>query len=339
MKFLTREAPFWHGADSVSRLMMRVNLALIPVVVTSTMFFGYGVLINLLFAGMLCMLLEALLLILRKRPVRPFLLDGSAVITAALIVLAMPPTVPWWVTATACLFAIVFAKHLYGGLGYNVFNPAMVGYVVALIAFPQHLALWPTPANGHDLPTALQAFLVGAIASSPDIDAVTSATPLDTIKIQLNQMRMLSEIIVAPVFGKLAGRGWEWINLITLAAGCWLLYKKVISWHIPLAFLGTLGGLYLLFFFSDAAIYVSPVVGLLSGGTMLGAFFVATDPVSAASSKRGKLIYGAGIGILSFIIRQWGAYPDGIAFAVLIMNMAVPLIDRYTLPRVYGRPA
>jgi electron transport complex protein RnfD len=281
-------------------------------------------------------MLESIMLKFRARPVGRFLLDGSALVTAALIALALPTLTPWWVTATACLFAIVFAKHLYGGLGYNVFNPAMVGYVVALISFPQHLASWPAPDMAPDWATSIQFFMWGQVpAEMPD--AWSGATPLDTIKIQLGQMLTMREILATPGFGWLAGRGWEWINLAALAGGIWLLTSHVIRWHIPVAMLGTMGLLYLAFYLMDASTHPSPLLGLLSGGTMLGAFFVATDPVTAATSDRGRLIYGAGIGALSFVIREYGAFPDGIAFAVLLMNMAAPLIDRYTLARVYGR--
>jgi electron transport complex protein RnfD len=277
-----------------------------------------------------------MLLRLRARPLAPFLLDGSAVVTGALIAMALPPLTPWWITATACLFAIVFAKHLYGGLGYNLFNPAMAGYVTVLISFPQYLATWPLLDNGLSLTDTGSFFLSGKLPGTVSLDAISGATPLDSIRIQLGQMRTMTEITAAPAFGWLAGRGWEWINLAALAGGVWLLKTTTIRWHIPVAMLIALGGLQLLAFALDPATHASPSIALLSGGTMLGAFFIATDPVTAATSNLGRLIYGAGIGALTFTLRQWGAYPDGIAFAVLLMNMTAPLIDRYTLPRVYG---
>jgi electron transport complex protein RnfD len=149
-------------------------------------------------------------------------------------------------------------------------------------------------------------------------------------------MLTMKEILAQESFGWIGGRGWEWINLAALAGGLWMLSQRVIRWHIPAGMLGMLILLYGCFFTFGAQTHPSPLIGLFSGGTMLAAFFVATDPVSAAASDRGRLIYGAGIGLLCFAVREWGAYPDGIAFAVLLMNMAAPLIDRYTLPRVYG---
>ncbi len=336
MKFSMQRAPHWRMSTGVPLLMLRVLLALLPMLLVSTWFFGPGILLNLAFACIVCSLLEALMLRLRARPLAPFLLDGSAIVTAALIALALPPLTPWWVTATACLFAIVFAKHLYGGLGYNLFNPAMAGYVVVLIAFPQHIASWPLFDNGLSLVEVGGFFLSGQLPGTATLDGISGATPLDSIRIQLGQMRTMTEITATPAFGWLAGRGWEWINLAALAGGLWLLQTKTIRWHIPVAMLTALGGLQLLFFGLDPATHASPTLALLSGGTMLGAFFIATDPVTAATSNLGRLIYGAGIGVLTFAVRQWGAYPDGIAFAVLLMNMATPLIDRYTLPRVYG---
>jgi electron transport complex protein RnfD len=336
MKFEMQKPPHLLADTSVGDLMRRVLLALVPMLLVGTWFLGPGLLLNLVFACALCCLLEALMLRLRTRPVAPFLLDGSAVVTAALIALALPPLTPWWVTATACLFAIVFAKHLYGGLGYNLFNPAMAGYVAVLISFPQHVATWPLFDNSLSLTDTASFLFSGTLPGSATLDGISGATPLDSIRIQLGQMRTMAEIMAAPPFGELAGRGWQWINLAALAGGLWLLKTKTIRWQIPVAMLTALGGLQLIFFAFDPSTYASPTIALLSGGTMLGAFFIATDPVSGATSNSGRLIYGAGIGALTFTIRQWGGYPDGIAFAVLLMNMTAPLIDRYTLPRVYG---
>lgn len=333
MKFLTRTAPYWHGAEGVTRLMLCVLAALLPVLIISTWLLGTGILVNVLWAMLCCVALEALMLALRQRPVKLHISDGSALVTGILIALALPPLVPWWVTATACLFAIVFAKHLYGGIGYNVFNPAMVGYAVVLVSFPQYLSYWPAPEFSAGSEQLLAVFLHGDRSAVMAVDALSSATPLDSIRVQLSEMKTMNEILATPGLGT---RTWLWINLSALAGGLWLMYMRVIRWHIPAAMLGSMALLYLLFFALDPAIHPSPTVGLLSGGTMLAAFFIATDPVSAPASNLGRLIYAAGIGCICFMMRQWGAYPDGIAFAVLLMNMAAPLIDRYALPRVYG---
>ena len=339
MKFQAEAGPHWHSGTTVVTMMRKVIAALVPILVISVWLFGPSVLINVSSAICLCLALEWVSLKLRGRPIGMYIRDGSAVVTAILLALALPPMAPWWVIATASLFAIVIAKHLYGGLGYNVFNPAMVGYVVVLIAFPQHLASWPTidgTASWPPLPVAFDSFLFGNLASLQTADAYTSATPLDTVKIQLNQMRTMQEIFQLPGFGSVAGTGWIWLNLAALAGGLWLIQQRVIRWHIPVAMLSAIVIVALGFYALDTATHPSPLFELLSGGTMLGAFFVATDPVSAAASDRGKLIYGAGIGVLCILLRRWGSNPDGIAFAVLLMNMAVPLLDRLTLPRVYG---
>ena len=335
MKLLRLLPPHWHGADRVTVIMLQVLAALLPMIAVYTWVLGPGVVLNVIFAVLGCIMLEAMALKLRGRPLTGFLSDGSATVTGVLLALALPPIVPWWVTLSACLFAIVFAKHLYGGIGYNVFNPAMAGYAVILIAFPQHLATWPAPGAPPDLASAWTAF-TGGTPGSVGPDMVSGATPLDGIKYQLGQMRTMREIMNDPDSAWLASRGWVWINLAALVGGLWLLRRGVIRWQIPAAMLGSMGVLYTLAYLADSATHIPPLLGLFSGGAMLGAFFIATDPVSAATTPRGRLIYAAGIGAIAFSIRQWGAYPDGIAFAVLLMNMAVPLIDRYTLPRAYG---
>ena len=310
-------APHWLGNNSVPLMMRRVLLALLPMYATMLWYFGWGVLANVVLLVIFCVAAEVAAVRLRDRPVLPAVQDCSAVVAALLIAPCLPPGAPVHVLFTAALFAIVFAKHLYGGLGQNVFNPAMVGYVVVFVAFPQAVAEWPLlPADG--------------------TDAVSGATPLDSVKMQLGQMRTMTEIRAGSEFGWLAGHGWEWINIGALAGGLWLVRKNVISWHAPGAMLLTLGLLYFGFYAMAPATQPSPLIGLLSGGTMLAAFFIVTDPVSGAASPAGRIVFGAGAGLLTFAMRNWGAFPDGVAFAVLAMNMAAPLIDRYTLPRIYG---
>jgi len=328
-------APFWRKPDGVQRMMLLVLLALLPVITATGWALGSGVLLNIVVASAACLLLEWLALVIRGKPAGIFLTDGSALLTAILLALALPPLIPWWVIVTGCLFAIVFAKHLYGGVGYNIFNPAMVGYVVVFISFPLHVAMWPTPGETASLADAAHYLMFGELPAGATIDALSSATPLDLVKTQLKQMYTIPEIMDAHALGGQRS-GWFWINLAALAGGLALLRMKVIRWHIPAATLGTLAALHTVFFLADAETHIPPLLALFSGGTMLAAFFIATDPVSAPSSDRGKLYYGAGIGLLCFALRQWGAHPDGIAFAVLFMNMATPLIDRYTVPRVYG---
>lgn len=333
MLFRQTSSPHITADNNVSRIMLHVILALVPGIIASLVIFGWGILINLLTASTTALACEALILAIRRRPVTLFLRDNSALVTAMLLALALPPLAPWWLTVVSTAFAIVIAKQLYGGIGYNPFNPAMIGYVVALISFPAQMTRWPAPFSKSQpgLVESLQIHFSGA-----PLDAITAATPLDTIKTQLGQNFTLSEITQGNAFGMFAGLGWEWIGLAFLLGGCWLLFMKVIQWQIPAAMLGALSLLAMLFHGLDPDTYSPPLLHLFSGGAMLGAFFIATDPVTAAASNRGRLIYGAGIGILTYVIRTWGGYPDGIAFAVLLMNMAVPTIDYYTRPKAFG---
>lgn len=331
-------SPFLSGTNRVTLQMLQVLVALIPAVIAIVYFFGPSVLVTMTLAIVVALLAEALMLLMRNRPLKPFLTDGSAIVTAVLLAIALPPLAPWWLTTTGILFAIIFAKHLYGGLGYNPFNPAMVAYVLLLISFPLEMTTWLPVASisEHplDISTAFQFIFNGQLTSS--IDAVSGATPLDTMKTQIGLAQIPSQIMQQPLFGSFGGKGWEWINVWLAIGGLVLIYRRVISWHIPVAMLLGLSTISLLTWLIAPELTGSPLFHLLSGGTMLGAFFIATDPVSASTTVKGKIIFGAGVGLLTYIIRVWGGYPDGIAFAVLIMNMLVPLIDYYTQPRVYG---
>ena len=256
--------------------------------------------------------------------------------------LALPPLAPWWLPVLGSLFAIVIAKQLYGGLGYNPFNPAMVGFVVLLISFPREMSQWNAPTGlaqeGHlSLGQALAWSLYGVLPQGIDFDALTQATPLDHVKTALGQGRTLTEIRGEEWSGAFAGHGWEWVNLSFLLGGLYLLLRRIIAWQIPVGLLGALFVIALLFHAGDTDTAPAPLFHLFSGATMLGAFFIATDPVSASTTPRGRLLFGAGVGVIVYVIRSWGGYPDGIAFAVLLMNMAAPTIDYYTKPRVFGQ--
>lgn len=245
------------------------------------------------------------------------------------------------------LFAIVIAKQLYGGLGQNPFNPAMVGYVVLLISFPVQMTSWlpPLPLQGTSVGfyDSLLTIFTGYTHSGANIhqlqvgyDGISQATPLDTFKTSLRS-QPADQILQQPIFGGvLAGLGWQWVNLGFLVGGLLLLWRKAIHWHIPVSFLLALGGCAAVSWMIAPQSFASPMLHLFSGATMLGAFFIATDPVSASTTPRGRLIFGALIGILVWLIRVYGGYPDGVAFAVLLANITVPLIDHYTQPRVYG---
>ncbi len=347
-------SPHIHAPVSVTKVMLQVLLAMVPGLAAYIWFFGWGIVINILIASTVALGCEAAMLALRGRPLMPFLSDGSALVTAVLLAFAIPPLAPWWVTGIGSAFAIVVAKHLYGGLGYNPFNPAMVGYVVLLISFPREMTSWipPLDFSAYQLSfteTARYLFS-GHLPNGVTIDALTEATPLDTLKTNLGLGNTVPEIraqlgldeetsrllSVIPIFGILGGKGWEWIGGGFLLGGLWLIHRRIIGWHIPLGMLGALAIMALLFYGIEPDRYASPLFHLFSGATMLGAFFIATDPVTAATSPPGRLVYGAGIGILVYIIRTWGGYPDSVAFSVLLMNMVVPLIDLRFKPRVFG---
>lgn len=318
--------------------MRQVAYALIPGIACAFWLFGWGVLINLFLTTLTAVISELLILRMRGRPGLPAISDGSALITALLLGLALPALAPWWIAVIGTAFAIIVAKQLYGGLGFNPFNPAMVGYVVLIISFPKEMTIWAIPSmlteTTISLGQALNIMFLDQIPAA--IDSISMATPLDTIKTQLGLSHTISEIKTDPRFSDYGGTGWELLNFFFLLGGIWLLKRRVISWEIPVSMLFALFFMALIFFAVDQDGYVSPVFHLMSGGTMLGAFFIATDPVTASTTRNGRLIYGAGIGVIIYIIRTWGGYPDGVAFAVLLMNMAVPSIDHYTQPRVFG---
>ena len=323
-------SPHATGSNRTQRVMLLVLAATLPGVIVLTWLYGAGTLINLCWASAVALGCEALMLKVRQRPVQFFLRDGSALVTAVLLALALPPYSPWWLTLIATGSAIVFGKQLYGGLGQNPFNPAMIGYVVALVSFPVEMTSWPVP-HAVGLGAGLQHIL--GIAALPD--GWSQATALDVMK--LNKSLTLDELWANPAFGHFGGIGSEVVNLAFLAGGLFLLHKRLFSWHAPVGMLAALAVMSLVFWNgSGSDSNGSPLFHLLSGATMLGAFFIVTDPVSSATSNLGRLIFGAGVGILIYVIRAWGGYPDGVAFAVLLMNLAAPTIDYYTRPRTYG---
>ncbi|MCQ4295874.1 RnfABCDGE type electron transport complex subunit D [Pseudomonas stutzeri] len=323
-------SPHAKGPSRTQRVMLLVLAATLPGVVVLTWLYGAGTLINLAWACAAALGFEAAILKLRQRPVGFFLRDGSVLVTAVLLALALPPYSPWWLTLIATGCAVVFGKQLYGGLGQNPFNPAMIGYVVVLISFPVEMTTWPVP-HSVGLSAGLQHIL--GIASLPD--GWTQATALDALKV--NNSLTIDELWSNPAFGHFGGIGSEVVNLAFLAGGLFLLHKRLFSWHAPVGMLGALLLMSLVFWNgSGSDSNGSPLFHLLSGATMLGAFFIVTDPVSSATSPRGRLIFGAGVGILVYVIRAWGGYPDGVAFGVLLMNLAAPTIDYYTRPRTYG---
>ncbi len=338
--FQTSNAPHMPQQISVAKVMLQVLLALVPGILAYTWYFGPGILVQILLATVFALLIEALFLRMRGRPLKPFIDDYSAVVTAVLFALCVPPLAPWWISLVGMLFAIGFAKHLYGGLGQNVFNPAMVGYVVVLISFPQAMTAWLPPVtlaeHSIGILDSLQVIFTGQVPIAGSWDAITQATPLDTLKTGIDSGRMISEIRQSPLFGDFGGLGWEWIANWFALGGIFLLYKRVISWQVPAAIIGSVILLSLPLWLADPDSSPFPLQHVFSGALVLAAFFIATDPVSGCVSPRGRLVFGAGVAVITLVIRRWGGYPDGVAFAVLLMNMAAPLIDRYTRPRIYG---
>lgn len=341
-------SPFIHNSQNVRYIMLYVMLACVPGVVTQVGFFGYGTIIQATLAIIIALLSEAAVLNLRKLPVRRRLADSSAMLTALLLGISLPPLAPWWIIVIGTFFAIVIAKQLYGGLGQNPFNPAMVGYAVLLVSFPVQMTNWLSPQKLGDMllsfkDTWLIIFTRHSVKVS-DIhaiqiayDGISQATPLDAFKTNLRSGYSMEQVLQQPLFsGILAGIGWQWINLGFLIGGLFLLIRKLIPWQIPVSMLTALALCSGIAWRCNVAHQASPLIHLFSGASMLGAFFIATDPVSASTTPIGRLIYGALIGVLIWLIRVYGGYPDGVAFAVLLANIVVPLIDHYTQPRVYG---
>ncbi|MCW8194342.1 electron transport complex subunit RsxD [Proteobacteria bacterium 005FR1] len=333
-------SPHAHSKNSTANVMQLVLLATLPGLIALTHFFGPGTLYNIVLASITAVACEAAILKLRNRPVAFYLRDYSALVTAVLLGLALPPYCPWWVVVVGTSTAIIIAKHLYGGLGYNPFNPAMVGYVVLLISFPVEMTQWAAPRaileEGQSLMGPVSA--LARIWLETPVDAYSGATPLDLFKhLDGQTVRQVYDGEALFREGRWAGAGWEWVNLGFLTGGLFLLYRKVFTWHTPVSMLVALGVMAAPFYDGgSSASGGSPLFHWLSGGTMLGAFFIATDPVTSATSRRGKLIFGATIGVTIYVIRNWGNYPDAVAFAVLLMNFAAPFIDYYTVPRSYG---
>ena len=318
--------------------MFEVSLALIPGIVALTYTFGAGVLQQSLIAVLSALTAEIIALKLRQRSIRATIGDGSALLTGLLLGISIPPHLPLELTIFGTFFALWFGKHLYGGLGFNPFNPAMLGYAVLLIAFPKSMSQWPPPLSTHGW-TQIWGLIQNASLTHPGlIDAVTQATPLDSLH-QLKLGMSSPEKIVGTSLFEDAGRvHWALINLGFLMGGLWLLGRRLIPLAIPAGFLGALLGLTLISVLLDPLQQPTPLYTLLSGGTMLGAFFIATDPVSGSTTPKGRWLFALGTGTLVFAIREVGGYPDGIAFAILLMNLAAPTLDAYTQPRTYGHP-
>ncbi len=337
---MDNRSPYIADAPSVSVIMFKVLLALIPGIALYVYVFGLGVIVNIILASITVVLAESTILAIRKLPIKPFILDGSGLVAAWLLAVSIPSIAPWWIIVIGTLLCITFGKHIYGGLGYNLFNPAMVGYAILLISFPSIMTHWQIPTNlmeNHiEWLDQIKIVMNSHLLSKETIDAMSSATPLDYIKTQLTLNQPLNIIQQNKIFSFLGGKGLDLVNLGYLAGGLYMLKEKIISWHLPVAFLTSLFFIALIFYSIAPDTYASPLFHIMSGGSILCAFFIITDPVSGPTTPKGKIYFGIAIGLLVFIIRIFGGYPEGVAFAVLLMNIFVPLIDSLTQPRIFG---
>ncbi|WP_316368699.1 RnfABCDGE type electron transport complex subunit D [Candidatus Thiodiazotropha sp. CDECU1] len=336
--------PFTHARTSISRTMGLVMLALLPATLYSLYLFGWPAIFLFVTTLIACLLFEAGSLRIAGKRARPFLLDGSALLTGWLLAMTLPPWAPWWIGVVGAFLAIVIAKQVFGGIGQNLFNPAMVARVALLISFPLEMTLFnsPAPLFSTQAPGFLDSLAI-TFGSSGQLDAISSATTLGHLKTELGRAVPLEtassgiDSLWRLSLGQTSGSLGETSALLLLLGGLLLIYKRIITWHIPLAMLGTLTLLASLFHLIDPQSYVDPLTHLLSGAAIMGAFFIATDLVTSPVSIRGQLLFGAGVGLLVYAIRTWAGYPEGVAFAVMLMNACTPLIDHYLKPRIYGR--
>ncbi len=350
MAFINSSSPHQSVRLSTSQLMRMVILCLLPGIILQTYFFGFGTLLQIILAALVALLSEAFILKLRQRAVVHTLKDGSALLTGILIAIAIPPLAPWWIVVIGSVFAIIFVKQLYGGLGQNLFNPAMAAYVLLLVSFPVQMTTWMPVQSLQPFSVTLldqiNALFTGFTLDgysvkqlSISIDGLTMATPLDSARNALNAGQTMEQILNSSAYQNSSWQAIRWVNIGFLLGGILLLYKRIIHWYIPVSFISAMIIFSAVAFIYNPELNISPLFHLFSGATMLGAFFILTDPVSAATTVKGRIIYGALIALLVVIIRNVGGYPDALAFAVLLGNMCVPLIDYYTQPKVYGRGA
>ncbi|MFO8129379.1 MAG: RnfABCDGE type electron transport complex subunit D [Bacteroidales bacterium] len=320
-------SPHVHGDDSVKKIMYGVVYALIPAILVSVYFFGLGAVRVLLVSSIACMFFEW---IIQKYIIKgpPTINDGSALVAGVLLAFNVPANMPSWILIIGAFVTIAIAKMSFGGLGKNPFNPALVGRIFLLISFPVQMTSWPKPS--------------ALFAGDALTDTVTGPTPLGLLKEELGKGRTVPEIMqeMPGYVNELLGNQGGCIGEVSAAAlilgALYMLIRRIITWHTPVAYLGTVFVFTGILYFMDPLQYVNPLFHLVTGGLMLGVFFMATDMVTTPVSRRGMWIFGAGAGILTVIIRIWGGYPEGVAFAILIMNAFTPLINRGFKPKRFG---
>lgn len=340
MNFIAH-APHAHAPVSVSRVMATVMLALAPATLFGFWLYGWPAIFLWLVTVLTAIITEALMLRMQKKPVGSTLFDGSAALTGWLLALSLPPYAPWWIASLGAAFAIVVAKSVFGGLGQNVFNPAMAARVMLLIAFPLEMTLWAAPLTGEQSVGFMQG--LGITFSGAAWDSLSSASVLGHVKTEFTRgIDLLQSLPVhyndeAAAFGTRAGSLGETAGLLLIVGGIVLIARRIITWHAPLAMLLGVAVPALIAHAFDPARFLGVLPHLLSGGVILGAFFIVTDPVTNPNTAWGQFVFGLGVGLLTWLIRTFGGYPEGVAFAVLLMNAVSPLIDRYMKPRIYGR--
>lgn len=310
-KWIVSSSPHVHSGDSIQKNMLYVVLALLPAYLVALYCFGVGALVVSAIAVASCVGFEAFIqrFVLKTKV---SISDGSAALTGLLLAMNLPSNLPWWMVIIGSMAAIGLGKMCYGGLGNNLFNPALVGRVFLLISFPAAMTTWPIPDP----------------FSMAYMDAQTAATPLSLMKFDQMLPPILSTII-----GNEGGSMGEVSAIALLLGGLFLIWKKVITWHIPVSILATVAVFTGIMHLVDPMTYENPLWHLCSGGLLLGAIFMATDYVTSPMTTRGQLLYGVGIGLITVVIRLWGSYPEGVSFAILLMNAATPLIDKYILPK------
>ena len=336
-------APHTTTANSVGRVMATVMAALAPATLFGFWLYGWPAICLWIITVASAMLGEAFCLQLMGRKAAPVLFDGSAALTGWLLAVSLPPWAPWWIGAFGGLFAAVLGKQVFGGLGQNLFNPAMVARVALLISFPLQMTAWvaPLPIFSASAPGLIDGLRITLKGIPPGFDAVASASLLGFAKTELSRgVDLLQSLLHAPAldwYGSRAGSLGETAAWLIACGGVAMMFLRIISWHIPVAMLAGIALPAAMLHAVDPARYLDAGTHLLSGGAMLGAFFIATDYVTSPNTARGQLIFGTGCGVLTWVIRTWAGYPEGVAFAVLLMNSLTPIIDSYVKPRIYGR--
>ena len=319
-------SPHQQSPETTRNLMYGVVIALLPALAASIYFFGMGAIIVTLTSVLSCVAVEYLIqkFIFKTKP---SISDGSAVVTGLLLAFNVPSNLPVLIIVIGAIIAIGVAKMTFGGLGSNPFNPALVGRVFLLISFPVRMTSWPVPSGFHTSYT----------------DAVTGATPLGMLSEGVKNGEAVSAIMdkipshMEMFYGRMGGSMGEVAAAALILGGIFLLWRKIITWHIPVSILVTVTIFTGIMWLIDPTKYADPIFHLLTGGIMLGAIFMATDYVTSPMTHKGMIIYGVGIGIITVLIRNWGAYPEGVSFAILIMNAFVPLLNMYIKPRRFGK--